>query len=61
MVGKEVRIRPLWGSKNMNVSDRANGENGNHSSPGPFSWYLAEKALPELKYALTVTGYVVLP
>lgn len=60
MFGKEVRIHPLWGSKNMNVSDRANRENGNRSSPGPLSWYLTENALPDLKYALTATGYVVL-
>ncbi len=61
MFGRQVKIQPLLGSKNTNVSDRANEESGRRSSPGAFSWYLAQRALPELKYVATMSGYVVLP
>lgn len=57
----EIRIQPLWRSKNMNVSDRANEQNGHRSWLGPCSWYVAQRALPELKYVATINGYVVLP
>jgi hypothetical protein len=60
MIAKQSRIQPLLGSKDMNVSDRANEKNGHRSSSGPLSWYFAERALPELKYGLTINGYVVL-
>jgi hypothetical protein len=61
MIAKQSRIQPLLGSKNMSVSDRASGEVVHHSSSGAFSWYLAQRALPELKYVATVNGYVILP
>lgn len=61
MFGKEVRTQPVLGSKNMNICDRANGENRRHYSPWRFSWCLARRALPEMKYVLTSNGYVVLP
>lgn len=61
MFGEEVRIQPLVGSKNMNICDRASGENRRRQLPWPFSWCLAQRALPEVKYALTVNGYIALP
>jgi len=61
MIARRIRMQSLFGSKNMNVSDRANEENGRRSSPEPFSWYFAQRALPELKHVATVNGYVVLP
>jgi len=61
MFGRQMKIQPLWGSRNINVSDRANEENGHRSSSGVFSWCLAQRALPELKYVLTTNGYVILP
>jgi len=61
MLRKEVRMQPLVGSKNMNYCDRASGENGRSHSLGPLPWYLAPRALPELKYVLTSNGYMALP
>ena len=60
MLGRQMNIQPLLGSKDMNVSDRANQENGRHSSSGSLSWCLADRALPELKYVLTINGSVTL-
>jgi hypothetical protein len=60
MFGRQVRIQPVLGSKNMNISDRANEGDGLRSSSGIFSWRLAQRALPELKYVLTINGYVTL-
>lgn len=61
MFGKEVRIQPLLGSKNMNIGDRANGENRRRYLPWLFSWCLAQRAGLEVKYALTINGYITLP
>jgi hypothetical protein len=61
MLGEKVGIQPAPGSKNMDICDRANGENRRRYSPWPFSWCLAGRALPEVKYALTVNGYIALP
>lgn len=60
MLGKEVRIQPFLGSKKMNICDRAHGENGRRYLPWPLSWCLAQRALPEVKYVLTVNGYMTL-
>jgi hypothetical protein len=61
MFAKQVPVQRLLGSKKMNVCDRADTQNGPRSSPGPLSWYFAQRALPELKYVLTSNGYTVLP
>jgi hypothetical protein len=61
MFAKQVPVHRLLGSKKINVCDQANEESTPHSSPGPFSWYVAQRALPELKYVLTRNGYAVLP
>ena len=61
MLGKEVRTQPVLGSKKTNICDRAHGENGRRYSPWPFSWCLAQRALPEVKYMLTINGYITLP
>lgn len=61
MIERQIKIHPLLGSKNMNISDRANEPNGRRDSSGVFSWYLAQPALPELKYVMTINGYVILP
>ena len=60
MLGKEVRTQPVLGSKKMNICDRAHGENGRRYLPWPFSWCLAQRALPEVKYMLTINGYITL-
>lgn len=60
MFGEEVRIQTLLGSKNMNICDRANVENRRRHLPWPFSWCLAQRALPEVKYVLTTNGYITL-
>ena len=61
MFGKEVGVQPLLGSKDMDICDRANGGNRGRHLPWPFSWCLAQRALPEVKYVLTAGGYVALP
>ena len=61
MLAKQAPTQPLLGSKKLNIGDRANQENKPDSSPGPLSWCVAQRALPELKYVLTSNGYVVLP
>jgi hypothetical protein len=61
MFAKQLPVQRLLGSRRMNVCDRANKENGALSSAGPFSWYFAQRAVPELKYVLTNNGYTVLP
>lgn len=60
MLERKIRIQPSWGSKDMNVSDRANEGNRGRSSSGPFSWYVAQRSLPGLKYVATINGYAVL-
>jgi len=60
MFGEEVRTQPL-GNRDMNICDRAKGENGRRHLPRPFSWCFARHALPGLKYVLTNNGYIVLP
>jgi hypothetical protein len=60
MFAKQAPVHRLLGSKKMNVCDRASKENG-RSSTGPYSWYFARPALPEVKYVLTGNGYAVLP
>jgi hypothetical protein len=61
MARAQIRIQPLLGSKNLNIADRAKGKGERRSSSGLFSWYVAQRALPELKYLLTTNGYVILP
>lgn len=61
MLERKLRMQVWWGSRDMDVSDRANGENRDPSSSGPFSWYLAPRPLPDVKYVATINGYVVLP
>lgn len=60
MFAKQMPVHRPLGSKKINICDRASKENGSPST-GPNSWYFAQRALPELKYALTSNGYVVLP
>jgi hypothetical protein len=61
MARAQIRIQPLVGSKNMNIADRAKGKEERRSSSGPFSWYIAQRSVPESKYVLTINGYVILP
>jgi hypothetical protein len=57
---RQIKTEPLLASKKMSVSTRANGKNGCHSSSERLPWYFAQRALPELKYVLTISGYVLL-
>ena len=61
MMERKLRVQLPWGSKDVNVSDRANGDNQDRFSSGWFSWYLAQRPLPDVKYAVTINGYVALP
>lgn len=41
-------------------ASRGNGRNGHHTSQGLLSWYSAQRPDPNLAYALTTNGYVLL-
>ena len=46
--------------KDTGLPGQANGQNDRHPSPGPLSWYAAQRPEPGPTYALTSNGYVVL-
>lgn len=58
---RQIEMHPLLGSIEVNVSDRTSETNERRYSSRASSWYLAQPALPNLKYALTINGYVILP
>ncbi len=60
MLERQITTQLALGSKDMRISGRANEEDGSRSSLGILSWRSAQHALPELKYALTINGYVIL-
>ena len=60
MSENQKKILEMLASKKMGGSGRANGKNGRYSSSGGLSWYFAQRAVPELVYALTINGYVLL-
>jgi len=60
MLERQIKTQPVLGSKDTRISGRANEEDGSRSSSGISSWLFARQALPELKYALTINGYVIL-
>ena len=60
MLERQIKTQLALGSKDMRISGRANEEDGSRSSSGILSWRSAQHALPELKYALTINGYVIL-
>ena len=61
MFEKQIKTQQVLGCKDMSISDRANEADGLHSSSGVLAWRFAQGALPEVKYALTVNGYMILP
>ena len=61
MFEKQIKTQQVLGCKDMSISDRANEADGLRSSSGVLSWRFAQGALPEVKYALTVNGYMILP
>jgi hypothetical protein len=61
MIARQIRKQPLFWTRHVNISDRANEADGHRFLQGPSSWFLAERALPELKYVATNNGYVLLP
>lgn len=58
---RQTEIQPVLGSNDMNVCARASEPNRPRSFAGLLSWHISQPALPALKYALTVSGYVILP
>ena len=58
---RQIGTHPLLGSIEVSVSDRTSETNERRYSSRAFSWYLAQPALPNLKYALTINGYLILP
>jgi len=61
MFESQIKTQIVLGSKEMRVSDRASEEDRLRSSSGILSWGFDQRALPELKYTLTINGYVILP
>jgi hypothetical protein len=61
MIERQIETQPVLGSKDINISDRANEPNSRRPSQRLLSWYLAQLALLGLKYSLTAGGYVILP
>ena len=61
MFEKRIKTQRVLGCKETCISDRVNEEDGLRSSSGTLSWRLAQSALPEVKYALTASGYMILP
>jgi len=60
MFEKQIKTQQVLRCKDMSISDQANEADGLHSSSGVLSWRFAQGALPEVKYALTINGYVIL-
>ena len=60
MFESQIKTRTVLGSKEMRVSDRANEQDGVRSFSRILSWDFDQRALPELKYTLTINGYVIL-
>jgi hypothetical protein len=58
---RQIEMHPLLGSIEGSVSDRTSETNERRYSSRAFSWYLAQPALPNLKYVLTTNGYLILP
>jgi hypothetical protein len=56
----QKRIARMTASRMMTASGPDNSEDGRQALPGPFSWYLTRPAAPDLRYALTTNGYVIL-
>jgi hypothetical protein len=61
MTEKQIKTQPGLGIRDINISDRANERESDHSSSGMFSWYFAQPSVPGLKYVVTVGGYLILP
>ena len=61
MFEKQIKTQQVSGCKGMRISDPANEEDGLRSSSGILASRFAQGALPEVKYALTVNGYMILP
>ena len=61
MFESQIKTQTGLGSKEMRVYDRAKEEDRLRSSSSISSWGPDRHALPELKYTLTINGYVILP
>ena len=61
MFEKQIKTQQVLGCEDMRISDGANEADVLHSSSGVLSWRFAQGALPEVKFALTVNGYMILP
>ena len=61
MLERQTKAQLALGSKDVRTSGRANEEDGSRSLSGILSWHFAQGALPEVKYALTANGYMILP
>jgi len=61
MTERQIKTQPLPTGRDMNIYDRANREDREYPSSGPFSWFVAQRALSRSKYVLTGNGYVLLP
>ncbi|GEM_PF-1153095 len=54
----ETKVQDRAATRERGPSRRANGHHGGRAPAGPFSRYMAQRAIPGVKYVLTVNGYV---
>lgn len=56
----QKRIARMVASRRMSAPGSGNSEDGRQASSGLLSWYSTQPAAPDLSYALTTNGYVIL-
>jgi hypothetical protein len=57
----QKRIARMVTGRRTSASDSGYGEGRRGTSTGVLPWYSTQSATPDLRYALTMNGYVVLP
>jgi hypothetical protein len=60
MIESQKSTMETQSRQNTAMASRGNGGNGRHTAEGPLSWYSAQRPDPNLAYALTTNGYVIL-
>jgi hypothetical protein len=57
----QKRIARMVAGRRMSASNSGYGEGRRGTSTSLLPWYSTQPATPDLRYALTMNGYVVLP
>jgi hypothetical protein len=56
----QKRMVRMVASRRMSAPGSGSSEDSRQASSGLLSWYSTQPAAPDLSYALTVNGYVIL-